>query len=50
MEIERAAWWYTVIRALVSVGCPEQLRDGPLAVAELAQRCDVPGALDDLSP
>lgn len=40
LEIERAAWWYSVIRALVSVGCPEQLRDGPLAVAELAQRCD----------
>jgi hypothetical protein len=30
---------YGAIRALVSVGCPEQLRDGPLTVTELASRC-----------
>jgi hypothetical protein len=39
MAMERAVWRYAVLRALVSVGCPEQLRDGPLDVAELAERC-----------
>jgi hypothetical protein len=39
MAMERAAWRYTALRALVSVGCPEQLRDGPLSIAELAERC-----------
>src|SRR5262249_23466924 len=39
MAMERAAWRYTALRALVSVGCPEQLRDGPLGIAELAERC-----------
>jgi hypothetical protein len=39
MAMERAAWRYTALRALVSVGCPEQLRDGPLGIAELAGRC-----------
>jgi O-methyltransferase domain len=39
MAMERAAWRYAVLRALVSVGCPEQLRDGPLGIAELAERC-----------
>jgi hypothetical protein len=39
MAMERAAWRYTALRALVSVGCPEQLRDGPMGIAELAQRC-----------
>jgi hypothetical protein len=39
MAMERAAWRYTALRALVSVGCPEQLRGGPLGVAELAERC-----------
>lgn len=37
--IERSAWRFTAIRALVAVGCPEQLRDGPRAVGELADRC-----------
>jgi hypothetical protein len=39
MAMERAAWRYTALRALVSVGCPEQLRDGPMGIAELAERC-----------
>ncbi|MGH3251030.1 MAG: methyltransferase [Trebonia sp.] len=39
MAMERAAWRYTALRALVSVGCPEQLRGGPLGVTELAERC-----------
>jgi hypothetical protein len=39
MAMERATWRYTALRALVSVGCPEQLRDGPLGVAKLAERC-----------
>jgi hypothetical protein len=39
MAMERAAWRYAALRALVSVGCPEQLRDGPLGLAELAERC-----------
>jgi O-methyltransferase domain/IclR helix-turn-helix domain len=39
MAMERAAWRYAVLRALVSVGCPGQLRDGPLSIAELAARC-----------
>src|SRR5882724_5875343 len=39
MAMERAAWRFTALRALVSVGCPEQLRGGPLGVAELAERC-----------
>lgn len=38
-EMEHAAWRYAALRALVSVGCPEQLRDGSLSVAELASRC-----------
>jgi hypothetical protein len=39
MAMERAAWRYTALRALVSVGCPEHLRDGPVGIAELAERC-----------
>jgi O-methyltransferase domain len=39
MAMERAAWRYAALRALVSVGCPEQLRDGPVGVEELAARC-----------
>src|ERR1700758_3302594 len=39
MAMERAAWRYTALRAMVSVGCPEQLRDGPLGITELAERC-----------
>jgi hypothetical protein len=30
METQRAVWRFCAIRALVSIGCPEQLRDGPL--------------------
>jgi hypothetical protein len=41
--IEHAAWRYTAVRALVSVGCPQELRDGPRAVSELADRCGADG-------
>jgi hypothetical protein len=40
MEIQRGVWRFAALRALVAVGGPEQLRDGPLTVAELAKRCD----------
>jgi O-methyltransferase domain len=39
MEIQRAVWRFAAIRALVAIGAPGQLRDGPLTVAELADRC-----------
>jgi hypothetical protein len=39
MEIQRGVWRFAALRALVAVGAPEQLRDGPLTVAELAKRC-----------
>jgi SAM-dependent methyltransferase len=39
MEIQRGVWRFAALRALVAVGAPEQLRDGPLTVAELADRC-----------
>jgi hypothetical protein len=38
-QMYRTVLRYAAIRALVSVGCPEQLRDGPLSVTELASRC-----------
>ena len=39
MEMQRGVWRFAALRALVAVGAPEQLRDGPLTVAELAKRC-----------
>jgi O-methyltransferase domain len=39
MEIQRGVWRFAALRALVAVGGPEQLRDGPLTVVELADRC-----------
>jgi hypothetical protein len=38
-DMYRTVLRYGAIRALVSVGCAEQLRDGPLSVTELAGRC-----------
>jgi hypothetical protein len=38
-ELHSSTLRFAAIRALVSIGCPEQLRDGPLTVAELASRC-----------
>jgi hypothetical protein len=38
-DLQRATWQYSALRALVVTGCPEQLRDGPLAVPVLADRC-----------
>jgi hypothetical protein len=38
-EMQRTVLRYAAIMALVSVGCPEELRDGPLAATELAERC-----------
>lgn len=39
MDMERAAWRYAALRALVAIDCPEQLRGGPRSVTELADRC-----------
>lgn len=39
METQRAVWRLCAIRALVSIGCLEQLREEPLTVDELASRC-----------
>jgi len=38
-DMYRTILRYGAIRALVSVGCPAELRDGPLSVTELASRC-----------
>ena len=38
-DMHRAVLRYGAIRALVAIGAPEQLRDGPLAVDDLASRC-----------
>jgi len=38
-DMNRTALRYGAIRALISIGCPEQLRDGPLTVTELASKC-----------
>lgn len=38
-DMHRAVLRYGAIIALVAIGVPEQLRDGPLAVTELASRC-----------
>ena len=38
-EMHRAVLRYGALTALVAVGAPEQLRGGPLAVADLASRC-----------
>ena len=38
-RMTRTVWRYTALSGLISLGVPEQLRDGPLTVAELASRC-----------
>jgi O-methyltransferase domain len=38
-DMNRTALRYGAIRALISIGCPEQLRGGPLTVTELASKC-----------
>lgn len=38
-DMHRAVLRYGAIMALVAIGVPEQLRDGPLDVADLASRC-----------
>ena len=38
-DLHRAVLLYGAIGALVAIGVPEQLRDGPLDVADLASRC-----------
>jgi hypothetical protein len=45
MELQRATWRFAALRALVSCGCPEELRDGPRSVAELADRCGVDASM-----
>lgn len=39
MTMQRAWWRYSALCALTAVGVPEQLRDGPRTVAELATAC-----------
>lgn len=39
MDLERAWWRFAALRALMAVGCPEQLADGPCTVEALAQGC-----------
>jgi O-methyltransferase domain len=40
MEHQRAVWRFAALRALASIGGLEALRDGPLTLAELADRCE----------
>jgi O-methyltransferase domain len=39
MTMQRAWWRFSALRALMAVGCPGQLRDGPRTVDELAEAC-----------
>jgi hypothetical protein len=39
MSMQRAWWRYSALCALTAVGAPEQLRDGPRTVGELAAAC-----------
>jgi hypothetical protein len=39
MGLQQAQWRYAALRALMAVGCPEQLADGPRTVEELARAC-----------
>jgi O-methyltransferase domain len=38
-EVQRSCWQWAALKGIVSVGVPELLADGPLPVAELADRC-----------
>jgi hypothetical protein len=38
-ELNSGGWRWAAVKGLVSVGVPEQLKDGPLSVTELAERC-----------
>jgi ubiquinone/menaquinone biosynthesis C-methylase UbiE len=39
-DMHRTVLRFSAIRALVAIGVPEQLRDGPVSVDDLAARCD----------
>jgi ubiquinone/menaquinone biosynthesis C-methylase UbiE len=39
VDMHRAVLRFSAIRALVAIGVPEQLRDGPVGVGDLAARC-----------
>ena len=39
LDLQRSVWRYAAVMALVNLGVPDQLKDGPLSVAELAGRC-----------
>jgi hypothetical protein len=39
MNMQRTAWRFTALRAVMSIGCPDQLRDGPRTIEELAEAC-----------
>jgi hypothetical protein len=40
-ELLRGQWRFSALYAFVDLGLADSLRDGPLTVAELAERCDV---------
>ncbi len=39
LNMHRSVWRYAALMALVNLGVPEQLRNGPLTLAEIADRC-----------
>lgn len=45
MELVRGLWRFGAMKAFIELGCADHLRDGPLTVPELADRC---GARRDL--
>lgn len=44
-QLHMSVWRFAAVRALVAIGCPEQLRDGPATVTELAARCGADAAM-----
>ncbi len=39
MDLQRTSWRFTALRALMSVGVPDQLADGPRTIEDLARAC-----------
>src|ERR1700749_5098800 len=39
-DMHRTVLRFSAVRALVAIGVPEQLRDGPVSVDDLAARCE----------
>jgi predicted hotdog family 3-hydroxylacyl-ACP dehydratase len=40
LGMQRTWWRFAALRALMAIGCPDRLADGPRTVAELAEACD----------